>query len=215
MLERTALSVAYRGLEEDTDAVFEALDALAPETVVSVDLSGNKFSASAASKLAAKLFADMPNLTDLDMKDNRVGASGWAEIRVALEKHCPALTSLDLSENILRDDGVYDVALLLASRVKVRHLMLVTNHITTRGVPTLCDGLRQSKHLVELMVDYNMLGDDGANQLCTCIAGHPTLARLGMSDNGIGDCGAAAVAQHILGIFFTIVIVVPLERISK
>jgi Ran GTPase-activating protein (RanGAP) involved in mRNA processing and transport len=199
MLERNALSVAYRGLEDDCDPVFEALESFPAESIVSVDLSGNKFTPRVCSVLAQRLFPHLPNLTDLDAKDNKLGATGWADIRVSLQRYCPSLTSLDLSETMLRDEGAYEVALILASSIKLRQLMLVTNHITSRGAPSLCDGLRHAIFLTDLMVDYNLLADEGTVQLCQCIANHPSLTRLGLSDNSIGDRGAAAIATYILG----------------
>ena len=199
MLERNALSVAYRILEDDVNPVLEALEAFPPESIVTVDLSGNKFTPAVCTALKQRLFPYLPNLTELDAKDNKFGAAGWAEIREALQRYCPSLTSLDLSETMLRDDGVYEVALMLASSIKLRDLGLVTNHITSRGVPSLCDGLRYARFLNELMLDYNMVSDDGAVELCQAIADHPALTRLGLSDNGIGDRGAGAIATYILG----------------
>lgn len=167
--------------------------------VRSLDLSGNNINGSDCIALAERYVAGMPHLEALDIKDNGIGPKGATRLFEVLLQSCPRLTYLDVSENAIQDEALFALAVLLKGGV-LEMLSVVTNHVTPRGLPTLCDGVRASRTLKELSLAFNVLGDDGAVLLAGMLSSHPTLEVLNLSDNGIGDEGAVALAvAFVLG----------------
>lgn len=168
-------------------------------TIRSLDISGNNINAEGCVELSDRFIAGMANLESLDIKDNNLGPVGATRLFEVLLKHCPKLTYLDVNENAIQDEAMYPLALLLQGG-RLQTLYAVTNHITPRGLPTLCDGVVASSTLRELSLAFNVLGDEGATIVAEMLAGHRTLASLNLSDNGIADAGAVALAfGFILG----------------
>lgn len=190
---------------EDASQYLAALDDCLQDkssknSVTSVDLSGNKIDATACTDVSWKYLAAFRNLTSLDIKANRIGPDGWNALYETLSANCPLLEYLDMSENGLLDESLYNIARMLVDMRNLKHLSLVTNALSPRGLPTLCDGLRGGAHaLTHLMLDYNMLGDQGCVMVCEAVGlGVPTLQRIGLSDNNIGNAGAKAVARYLI-----------------
>ncbi|CAD2218298.1 leucine-richprotein [Angomonas deanei] len=92
---------------------------------------------------------------------------------------------------------MYSLALLLQS-MPIVTLNVVTNHITPRGLPTLCDGINSSQTITELSLAFNLLGDEGAAIVAETLSAHPTLRTLDISDNRISDAGAIAIAANFI-----------------
>ncbi|KAH9579940.1 Leucine-rich repeat [Trypanosoma melophagium] len=165
--------------------------------VRSLDLSGNNISAESLIDMVDKHISRMINLEELDLKDNRMGPRGAEHLCKALMQHCPKLRYLDLNENSILDESLLHVAYLLQES-RIESLFLVSNHLTPRGLPTLCDGVVSSNYVRELQLAFNLLGDAGAVLLAKALRDHPTLRSLDISDNGVGDAGAVAVAEHLI-----------------
>lgn len=165
-----------------------------PAGVTSLDLSGNNISPEYCAELVRQYISKMVHLTSLDLKDNKIGPQGAMCLFDALREHCPHLTYLDVNENAIQDEALYPLALLLQS-AKLRTLNVVTNHITPRGLPTLCDGIVACRTLTELSLAFNLLGDEGACTVAEMLAHHPGLMCLDLSDNRIGDIGAVVLAD--------------------
>lgn len=178
--------------------VLSVLKQFEPTAVTSVDLSGNSLSEADLLRILPTYLAPMVHLTVLDLKDNQFGRAGLLLLLSTLQHSCRQLQSLDISENNIMDESLYEVAHYIASSPTLRVLSLITNGLTPRGVPTLCDGLVLSQ-LVELSLAYNSLGDAGVAQLALTIGDQvPSLSFLDISDNNVGDGGAQAVAKHLI-----------------
>lgn len=177
----------------------EALEAaiVDPTGVTSLDLSGSNMSPEYCIELVGLYISKMTNLESLDLKDNKIGPQGAMFLFHALREHCSHLTYLDVNENAIQDEALYHLALLLQS-VKLRTLNVVTNHITPRGLPTLCDGVMACRTLTELSLAFNLLGDEGARIAAEVLGSHPSLRTLDLSDNHIGDLGAVAIAEAFI-----------------
>ncbi|XQJ28865.1 leucine-rich repeat protein, putative [Leishmania guyanensis] len=177
----------------------EALEAaiVDPAGVTSLDLSGSNMSPEYCMEVVRRYISRMTNLESLDLKDNKIGPKGAVCLFDALREHCPHLTYLDVNENAIQDEALYSLALLLQS-VKLRTLSVVTNHITPRGLPTLCDGAVVCRTLTELSLAFNLLGDEGARIVAEMLGSHPNLTSLDLSDNHIGDLGAVAIAEAFI-----------------
>ncbi|ORC91078.1 putative leucine-rich repeat protein [Trypanosoma theileri] len=188
----------------DIDLSYNDLTTTPLETVVndhtrvrSLDLSGNSLSAELFIDIVEKHISRMVNLEELDLKDNRMGPRGAEYLCKALMQHCPKLRYLDLNENGILDESMLHIAYLLQES-RLQSLFLVSNHLTPRGLPTLCDGVISSNYIRELQLAFNLLGDVGASLLAKALRDHPTLRSLDISDNGIGDAGAVAIAEHLI-----------------
>ncbi|KAG5496478.1 hypothetical protein JIQ42_03304 [Leishmania sp. Namibia] len=168
-----------------------------PARVTSLDLSGSNMSPEYCTEVVRRYISRMMSLESLDLKDNKIGPQGAMCLFDALREHCPHLTYLDVNENAIQDEALYPLALLLQS-VKLRTLNVVTNHITPRGLPTLCDGVAACRTLTELSLAFNLLGDDGGRIVAQMLGSHPSLTTLDLSDNHIGDLGAVAIAEAFL-----------------
>ncbi|KAK7200615.1 leucine-rich repeat protein [Novymonas esmeraldas] len=177
----------------------EALEAaiVDPAQVTSLDLSGNNISAEQCAELVQRHISKMTRLESLDLKDNKIGPHGAMQLFDALREHCPLLAYLDVNENAIQDEALYPLALLLQS-AKLRTLNVVTNHITPRGLPTLCDGVVACRTLQELSLAFNLLGDEGGSVVAEMLRDHPSLTTLDLSDNRIGDVGAVAMAEAFI-----------------
>lgn len=170
-----------------------------PKSITSLDLSGNRMDAQVCTDVSWKYISLLSSLTSMDLKANNIGPDGWSALYQALSSTCSGtLEELDVSENGIFDEGLFQVAKLLVEAKRLRSLALVTNSLTPRGIPTLCDGLRHAHSLKSLLIDYNNLGDVGAAMIVEVVVGLPNLTRLGLSDNSIGDAGAVAIAKGLL-----------------
>lgn len=105
-----------------------------------------------------KYINKMHGLTTLDIKDNKIGPKGAIYLFDNLHKYCKQIKYLDVNENSIHDDALYSLAVLLCHS-KLEVLNLVTNHITPRGLPTLCDGVQRSTSLTSLSLAFNLLDD--------------------------------------------------------
>lgn len=182
-------------LEEAVNA-----DGANPSGVTSVDLSGNKIDESVCTDISWKYISHFTSLTSLDLKANTIGPDGWSALYQTLSSTCSGtLEELDVSENGIFDEGLFQVAKLLVEAKHMRSLALVTNSLTPRGIPTLCDGLRHARSLHSLQLDYNNLGDAGAKMVAEAVVHLPNLRKLGLSDNSIGNLGASAIAEQLIG----------------
>lgn len=179
-----------------TPEVLEAL-IVDPAGVVAVDLSGNNITAEHCIELVRRYISKMVNLESLDLKDNKIGPQGAMVLFDALRENCPRLAFLDVNENAIQDEALYPLALLLQS-AKLRTLNVVTNHITPRGLPTLCDGVVACPTLTELSLAFNLLGDEGGMVVAQMLGNHPSLTALDLSDNRIGDAAAVAIADAFI-----------------
>ncbi|KPI89765.1 putative Leucine-rich repeat protein [Leptomonas seymouri] len=168
-----------------------------PAGITSVDLTGNNISSDDCIELVKQYISKMVNLESLDLKDNKIGPQGAIYLFDTLRENCPHLTFLDVNENAIQDEALYPLALLLQS-VKLRTLNVVTNHITPRGLPTLCDGVVACPTLTELSLAFNLLGDEGGIVVAQMLSNHPSLTSLDLSDNRIGDGAAVAIAEAFI-----------------
>ncbi|KEG10326.1 putative leucine-rich repeat protein [Trypanosoma grayi] len=166
-------------------------------SVVSLDLSGNQIPAEALIEIVDTHICRMVNLETLDLKANKIGPRGAEHLCKALIQHCPKLRYLDLNENGILNEALFHLAYLLQGN-RIESLLLVSNHLTPRGIPTLCDGLLLNRHIRELVLAFNVLGDTGASTIAKALADHPSLQLLDISDNRISDLGAVDIAEHLI-----------------
>lgn len=118
----------------------------------------------------------------------------------------------DESSNLISSDELKNVlqSIVSATRLVEKESLSIGERTTTQISPSAYVEYPYCipQHLVEsgypyslkqLYLDYNSLGDDGVELLVKTIGYQcPSLVKLGLSDNRIGDKGATAIAKHII-----------------
>ncbi|XP_059008734.1 ribonuclease inhibitor isoform X1 [Mustela lutreola] len=172
--------------------------------------------------------AAKPSLQVLDLGDNKLGDQGIAtlcssllhsssQIRVLWLWHCDITTTgcrdlcrvirakqslkeMNLADNVLGDEG----ARLLCESVlepgcQLQALWMKTCSFTTASCASFGEMLAQNKHLMELHLSCNKLGDAGVRELCEGLRQPGTVLReLWIGDCDVGDEGCASLASLLL-----------------
>ena len=161
------------------------------------------------------------NLHTLDVSSNHIGKDGAIALTEVL-KCCIHLHSLDFSYNNIQDCGVKAFAEYVG-KYQLHTLRIARNHIGNDGAKCLSSFLRQcknlrvldvgyndisedgisalldvSKQLNDLSIAYNNIGKDGAVVLADVLKESNDLRALNVSYNDIYDCGAEALAKHMI-----------------
>ena len=139
----------------------------------------------------------------VNLENNRLQPAGFTALAAALIAHCRgSLCILNVRENALRDESMPAVAALLAACPNLRELCLGSSHVFPTGMPALAKGLSASpfarRTLRVLSLEFNTLTDAGAIVVCGALRGCHALEDVNLSDNSIGDAGAAAIACDLL-----------------
>ena len=163
------------------------------------DLGGNNF---------GKIIASSPNgadfltnsiihfhkLRELDLRDNKLMCGGATKVFKVLNYICvETLEVLDVSENMIRDAGL--AALSQTSLPYIRHLNLISNFITPKGISAFREFLALNENALEtLNLDNNPIGNIGVERLCEFLMEYPcTLKTLTLGDIFLGDSGCRAM----------------------
>ncbi|EKX54381.1 hypothetical protein GUITHDRAFT_59394, partial [Guillardia theta CCMP2712] len=106
------------------------------------------------------LFSFLPcSVTRLNLWNNRIHAEGCRRLAGALPR-LESLQSLTLRSNDIKDAGC---SLVVSSLSRgIRHLDLRENMITEEGAKAIAENLPSMRKLSCLMLDTNLIGDDGA-----------------------------------------------------
>jgi cortexillin 1/2 len=135
------------------------------------------------------------NVTALHLSKNNITSAGASALAAAINQNA-TITSLDLSDNKIDDKGIVDIANALASKHGLTTLNLSGNNISKVGVAALLQAFGPGQHaLLEIHLNRNNLGDDGAAQIAELIKANPHLTTINISGNKIGNRGAQAIAD--------------------
>jgi Ran GTPase-activating protein (RanGAP) involved in mRNA processing and transport len=102
------------------------------------------------------------------------------------------LRNIDLSSCALRDDGVSTLARNLDFRnTTLQKLTLKNNYITSTGVGVLFETMEHNSHIMDLDLDSNRIGNEGAGLLARSLGNNalPNLTRFSLSQRRIPDDG--------------------------
>lgn len=146
----------------------------------------------------------------LDLRDNFVGPTGAASLASLLRSPRGAgLKRLRLESNGVGDEGCRSLSDALRRNWSLLFLNLTDADVGPDGAAALADGLRHNRGLESLNLSRNVrMGSEGAEILAAaylkgrqgwCANYHgdryPGLVHLDLSDTGVGDDGAAAIAD--------------------
>lgn len=170
------------------------------------------------------LVASKVSLSELDLGFNKLGDAGIAELCPGLLSPGSQLKTLWLWECDITSRGCRDICRLLGAKESLKELSLMGNELGDEGARLLCERLKepscqlqtlwvkqcgftgaccqhfsamlaQNKHLVELQLSNNKLGDSGVQQLCQALAQPGTSLRiLCLGDCEVTDAGCRALA---------------------
>ena len=92
---------------------------------------------------------------------------------------------------------VLEIARLVETNNKLRHLDLGKNKIGDAGIKALAKALVSNYALEELILSRNIIGLHGAVALAEALKVNNTLVKLNLANNGIGPAGAAALRDAL------------------
>lgn len=116
---------------------------------VSLDLSGNRITASGAALLASA-FEYAPNLRTLNLMQNRIEDKGATAIAEMLGR--TKLTHLMLDLNGIKNEGVMNIAEHLNENQTLIHLSMKGNFIDELAALCLLDAVRQHRSLTKVLI---------------------------------------------------------------
>jgi Leucine Rich repeat len=154
-----------------------------------VDLSENEFATE------TQLCDDLPeipvNLESLCLKGNNI-QDAYLPFLVSFLRNCKNLDSLNLSNNSLSPTGTYNLLVCLAQLLNLKNLNLSTNVLGVEGARVVASWL-ETATLTKLDLDFNALGDTGAEMLANALKVNSSLLSLSLFNNSIGSAGAQAL----------------------
>ncbi|XP_051865133.1 uncharacterized protein LOC127566659 [Pristis pectinata] len=163
----------------------------AKDTLMDVNLSGNKLGDAGVKLLAAALTITKYEVQKLQLQRVGFSDSGAEDLFSALSTN-RSLTELDLCYNELGDSGVKLVSEDLRDpECKIQKLSLCRVGLTESGAEDLVSALRTNGSLTELDLGDNELGDSGV-KLVSAVLRDPEckIKRLGLEKVNLTDSGA-------------------------
>ncbi|EGD77397.1 hypothetical protein PTSG_08492 [Salpingoeca rosetta] len=130
----------------------------------------------------------------------------FAQRLACLHASCPLeLVSIQSMELEINQALQLGLGVSLGKLAKLQELSLVHTGITAKGAELLADGLKHSKSILTLNLDFNSLGDEGVDALCTHLLtkDQKSLRQLSLKSNGLSEVGAFSLC-HALDVCTTL-----------
>ncbi|KAJ9452659.1 hypothetical protein DIPPA_17270 [Diplonema papillatum] len=177
-----------------------------------------------AASIISESLQQNTSVTELQLQDNHIGPEGCSALGDVI-KTCRSVTAIDLSGNTVGDDGGRRLIQALAGSDSLTRLDLggcgvsppllaevaEMTRVNTfpirlkRLLPHLSSGSLADSHIDTVIFnpdaleagedDGRLLGPEGTAALCAALQRNRTVTRLDLSNSGVGDDGAAAVAR--------------------
>lgn len=156
--------------------------------------------------LIAQVVKENEHIKTVSLSGNLITSVGVKELVCALRRNI-SVTKLDLSNNKLRDDGVKVLSQVFSDHTNLEAVNLSGNGITDEGVTHFVDGLLKSTkenngsvhYLPHIDLSYNLVGDEGCEQLKRLCGLNNTILSINLESNKIADAGGVALAGCITG----------------
>ncbi|XP_067825532.1 uncharacterized protein [Heptranchias perlo] len=108
------------------------------------------------------------------------------------------LTELDIGSNQLTSEGLKSVAAFLRLNPPLEYLGLSQNGaVDLKGWCELFDILKDNGHVSHVLLDENVLGNEGAKHLAKVLRVNCSLCKIDLDWNGIGDEGGLALGEAL------------------
>uniref|UniRef100_A0A8D1ARE9 Ribonuclease/angiogenin inhibitor 1 n=1 Tax=Sus scrofa TaxID=9823 RepID=A0A8D1ARE9_PIG len=174
------------------------------------------------------IVASQASLRELDLGSNGLGDAGIAELCPGLLSPASRLKTLWLWECDITASGCRDLCRVLQAKETLKELSLAGNKLGDEGARLLCESLlqpgcqleslwvkscsltaaccqhvslmlTQNKHLLELQLSSNKLGDSGIQELCQALSQPGTTLRvLCLGDCEVTNSGCSSLASLLL-----------------
>jgi len=163
----------------------------------SIDMTGSALGLAGAVALASAVSTNEGgSLTALNLRGCGIGSDGLGEILAAIRQNISSnITTLLLWGNGLGDEGACALAKMLADSLDDGH-KVGSSHSATMGSQAT-SRTRQACNLIEIDLRMNRVTSAGAISLAQALKVNQTLTSLGLKANGIGNDGAAALAESL------------------
>lgn len=108
------------------------------------------------------------------------------------------LTELDIGSNHLTNEGLKCVAMFLSMNPPLEYLGLSRNDgVDLTGWRGLFDILKDCRHISHLLLDENVLRNEGAKYFAKVLRVNRRLCKVDLDGNGIGDEGGLALCEAL------------------
>eukprot|EP00984_Skeletonema_dohrnii_P001039 scaffold328_cov95-Skeletonema_dohrnii-CCMP3373.AAC.4 len=142
-----------------------------------------------------------PQIDELNLCHNHIGSNGCVALGNVLEGvRNPNLATLNLGSNYIDDEGLSALGAGLKNCHKLTSLNLNGNALITGAGLRSLSTLFQSEHcrLEQLNLDQTSIDNNGVAILTAGLARLPTLTKLNLSNNRIGDQGLQALVGGLV-----------------
>lgn len=144
-----------------------------------------------------KVYANM--LDELYLSSNKIQGDGASELCSYLVSPLCVLVILDLSWNTVGDTGAIEFAQALSGNNKsLLKLNLAANAINDFGGQRFMDSIGLHHHIKEVNMSQNNLSNGTCFVVSQVLKNHPSMHKLDLSLNPLGEAGARSIFRTIL-----------------
>lgn len=165
-------------------------------TLTELNLGNNRIQDDGVRALARALSHDTSpgHLSNPDLSSSLRSGSSWARNSACRS----SLHTLSVGHNQLGDEGAAHIAALLHDNQVLTRLDLRTNKIKAAGAREIARALKQpSTRLVELDIQQNGIGHEGARYFSEALLVNKSLRILNLHGNSIKDEGTSYIADSL------------------
>ncbi|XP_072891976.1 uncharacterized protein [Hemitrygon akajei] len=193
----TELSLSDNKLEDSGVKLVSAALSISGCKIQKLWLHNVELTDSGAEDLVSILSTN-PSLTKLDLSINKLGDSGVKLVSDALRKTECKIQKLELAMVDLTDSGAEDLVSALSTNPSLMELDLSRNKLGDSGVKVLSAALRNTECKIQkLWLAMVGLTDSGAEDLASALSTKPSLTKLDLSYNKLGDSGVKQLSAAL------------------
>ena len=178
----------------------QLVDNLAPDTVISIDLSNNQITGRTVDKISEVIDDTRCKLQMLGLEGNKLGDSPIDMLMRTLGYN-ETLLELNLARNLLSDYAARTIALYVKESKSLQKLDLHWNNIRGPGACDLFRALSHNSSLRILDISWNSLGSppgSGAgDQIGRAFKRHPALFHVDISHNKLSEADCLKISEGL------------------
>lgn len=197
------LDLSFNAMGESSSQELGALIDHGASNILYLNLSNCGLKCSDMKNICSALRVSINSLEEFVLAGNSIAGEGAADICSYLGSRFCKLKTLDLSWNTIGEDGAVELSKVLGQNKTLTSLNLASNNLggydkMNRGVQRLLNSLKDNKMLDELDLSQNGVTSYSCFVLAKMLKDHPTLRRIVLSLNPLGEAGARSMFRSIL-----------------